>query len=278
MENRSVSSISHNFKIAMVAVVFFLALFRLLDIFYLPAFSPGVDLISDKIILTVVLLVLVYLWIQETKDYNTLLTLNKDLEASHEQLKQAEIESISALIKAEEAKDPYTVGHSERVTKISVAIAEEMNLGEDFQLTLYRAGLLHDIGKIGIKDAILLKKEKLTDDEWEIIKSHSTKGAAILKPLKFLSEEIEIILDHHERFDGKGYPYGLKGDEIPLGALIIAVADAFDAMNSLRPYREPLARNVIIEELKKGQGTQHKAEISDTFLRLLEKRPQMWAR
>ncbi|MBM3244504.1 MAG: HD-GYP domain-containing protein, partial [Candidatus Omnitrophica bacterium] len=270
--------ISHNFKIAMVAVVFFLALFRLLDIFYLPAFSPGVDLISDKIILTVVLLVLVYLWIQETKDYNTLLTLNKDLEASHEQLKQAEIESISALIKAEEAKDPYTVGHSERVTKISVAIAEEMNLGEDFQLTLYRAGLLHDIGKIGIKDAILLKKEKLTDDEWEIIKSHSTKGAAILKPLKFLSEEIEIILDHHERFDGKGYPYGLKGDEIPLGALIIAVADAFDAMNSLRPYREPLARNVIIEELKKGQGTQHKAEISDTFLRLLEKRPQMWAR
>jgi len=191
-------------------------------------------------------------------------------------LKQAEFDIIAALINAEEAKDAYTSGHSDRVTKISVAIVNEMKLGDDFKKTITRAGLLHDIGKIGISDAILLKKEKLTEEESEVIKSHSKRGAEILKPLTFLSPESKIILHHHEHYDGKGYPDGLKDDEIPLGSLILAVADAFDAMSSERPYRKALEKDAIITELKKSRSTLHKPEITDVFLGLIEKKPELW--
>lgn len=267
---------SQKFKIAVVILVFFLALFRLLDILFLPAFNPAIDLVSDQATLVITLFLLAYLWIQETRDYYHLLELNRNLEAAHQQLQQAEVESINALMKAEESKDPYTFGHSDRVTEIAVSIAEEMKLGEDFKKSLTRACYLHDIGKIGIQDAILLKPGKLTDAEWEIIKSHSEKGAAILEPLNFLSEEKKIILHHHEHYDGKGYPAGLKGDDIPLGSLILSIADSFDAMNSVRPYRQSLERDVIIAELKKGRGTQYKPELVDIFLQLLEKKPQLW--
>lgn len=276
MKNRPGSNISHKFKTSVVMLVFFLALFRLLDIFYFPVFNPGIDLVSDKIILVIVLLLVVYLWVQEAKDYHHLLMLNQNLRVAHEQLQQAELESITALMNAEESKDPYTYGHSDRVTQIALIIATEMGLDGTFKETLRRAGLLHDIGKIGIQDAILLKKEKLTVEEWEIIKSHSRKGADILAPLNFLSEVKNIILYHHERFDGKGYPAGLKDGQIPLGSLILAVADAFDAMNSQRPYRETLPRDTIIAELKKGRGSQHQPEITDILLGLLEKNPQLW--
>lgn len=269
-------SVSHKFKISVVMLVFFLALLRLLDILYLPDFNPSIDLVSDKVLLIIVLCVLIYLWIQEARDYYRLLRLNKNLEIAHEQLQVAEVESITALMKAEESKDPYTYGHSDRVTKIAVVIAKEMKLGDDFEKNITRAGLLHDIGKIGIQDAVLLKKEKLTDEEWEAIKSHSQKGALILEPLKFLSLERDIVLHHHERYNGKGYPGGLKGEEIPLGALILAVADSFDAMNSERSYRKSLERDAIISELKKGRGSQHKPEVTDIFLGLLEKRPELW--
>ena len=191
-------------------------------------------------------------------------------------MKQAEFDIIAALINAEEAKDAYTSGHSDRVTKISVAIVNEMKLGDDFKKTITRAGLLHDIGKIGISDAILLKKEKLTEEESEVIKSHSKRGAEILKPLTFLSPESKIILHHHEHYDGKGYPDGLKDDEIPLGSLILAVADAFDAMSSERPYRKALEKDAIITELKKSRSTLHKPEITDVFLGLIEKKPELW--
>lgn len=272
------SSVSHNFKIAMVMLIFFLALFRLIDIYYFPAFDPAIDILSDEILIIVVLFIIIYLWIQEVRDYHKLLKLNRDLIFANEQLKQGEIDSIASLIKAEEAKDPYTYGHSERVTKISLAIADAMGLDDETRGSILRAGVLHDIGKIGIKDAVLLKKEKLTDEEWEIIKSHSQKGADILRPLRFLANEIDIIVHHHERYDGKGYPDGLKGKEIPLGALILAVADAFDAMNSERPYRKPLSQDEIMSELKKSSGGQHSPEIVDVFIGLLKKNPQLWAR
>jgi len=269
-------SVTHKFKISIVIIVFFLALFRLLDILYLPAFNPAVELVSDKALLIIVIFVLVYLWVQETRDYYNLLRLNKDLTSTREQLEQAQIESITALMKAEESKDPYTYGHSDRVTKLALAIAGKMNLGDDFKKVISRAGLLHDIGKIGIQDAVLLKQEKLTDAEWEIIKSHSQQGAKILEPLKFLAREREIILYHHERYDGKGYPGRLMGEEIPLGSQILAVADAFDAMNSQRPYRQAMERDAIIAELRRCRGTQHKSQITDVLLQLLEEKPELW--
>ena len=271
-------TVSHNFKIATVMLIFFLAIFRLIDIFYLPLFNPGVDLIPEAVPLIVVVLIVVYLWAQEIRNYNRLLRLNKNLEAAQEILKGAEVDTIASLIKAEEEKDLYTYGHSERVAILSHAIADEMRLDDDFISTLLRAGILHDIGKIGINDSILSKKEKLLDSEWDIIKSHPQKGVDILRPLKFLTTESDMILHHHERYDGTGYPSGLKKDDIPLGARILAVADAFDAMNSQRAYRGPLPKEDILSELKRSRGTQHSPEIVDLFLNAIGKNPMLWNR
>ncbi|MCX5666176.1 MAG: HD-GYP domain-containing protein [Candidatus Omnitrophica bacterium] len=265
---------SHGFKITMVILLFAVTLLRLTLISYF----PGTEIISDKIILVVILIIVAYLWIQEVRDYQRLLALNEDLRISHEQLKQAEIDTITALIKAEEEKDEYTRGHSERVTKIAFAIAEEMGFSEERKRVVERAGILHDIGKIGISDMILNKKEKLTDEEWEIIKSHPGKAEEILKPLKFLAAEREIMLSHHERYDGKGYPKGLNSRQIKEEALILAVADAFDAMNSARSYRQPLSKEAIMSELERSRGTQHSAEVVDSLLKVLKKRPELWER
>ncbi len=267
-------SVSHSFKITMVVLLFFLTSFRLILLFCF----PNTDIISDKVLLFILFVITSYLWIQELRDFYTLSALNKDLRETHEQLKQAEIDTVASLVKAEEEKDLYTSGHAERVTKIALAIAEEMNLDEETKNIIYRAGILHDIGKIGISEAVLNKKDKLTDDEWEVIKSHSEKGYKILEPLRFLEVERDIILCHHERCDGKGYPKGLKEAEIKREALILAVADAFDAMNSKRAYREPLNRINVVSELIISRGTQHSAEIVELFLRLLEKKPELWER
>lgn len=265
---------SNAFKLSMVILLFALTLFRLATSIYF----PSIDIISDKILLAVTLFIVIYLWAREIRDYHRLLRLHGDLIYSHEQLKAAEIDTIASLIKAEEEKDEYTRGHSERVTKIALAIAREMGLDETKKKLIERAGILHDIGKIGICDSILCKIEKLTDQEWQVIKSHPDKADKILKPLKFLPVEREIILSHHERYDGTGYPRGLKGDKIRTEALVLAVADAFDAMNSARSYRQPLKKEAIVEELKRSRGTQHSAEAVDSLLRLIEKRPEIWER
>jgi len=266
------SSVSHGFKQAAVALLFSLILVRLLIIVYM----PGADIISDRIYLFVILLIVLYLWMHDLKDYYDLMKLHKELRIAQEHPKQAEIDTIASLIKAEEEKDINTKGHSERVTKIALAIAEEMGLNEDEKKTLSRVGILHDIGKIGIKDAILHKIEKLTMDEWEIIKSHPRKAIEILAPLKFLAIERGMILSHHERYDGNGYPAGLKGKQICRESLILAVADAFDAMNSNRAYREALPREKILVELREARDTQLSADIVDVFLALLEKKPELW--
>ena len=268
------NGVSNAFKMSMVILLFALTLIRLACALYF----PNIEIISDKIILAVTLFIVIYLWVREVKDYHKLLDLHQDLQKTHEQLKESEIDTIASLIKAEEEKDGYTRGHSDRVTKISIAIAEEMNLEAEKRRLIERAGLLHDIGKIGICDAILCKKDKLTDEEWCIIQSHPDKGNKILEPLKFLPVERDIILSHHERYDGKGYPRGLKGDQIRIEALILAVADAFDAMNSARSYRQPLSRETIMSELEKSRDTQHSAQVVDAFLKLLKKRPELWER
>jgi len=268
------SGVSNAFKLSMVVLLFVLTLIRLARTLYF----PSVEIISDKILLAVTLFIVIYLWMREVRDYHHLLILHKDLQKTNEHLKSSEIDTIASLIKAEEEKDGYTRGHSDRVTKIALAIAEEMGLDEEKKKLIGRAGILHDIGKIGICDSILLKKEKLTDEEWRVIKSHPDKGERILEPLKFLSKEREIILSHHERYDGKGYPRGLKGDQIRIEALILAAADAFDAMNSARSYRQPLGKEAIMLELGKSRDTQHSAKVLDVFLRLLKKRPELWER
>ena len=268
------SRVSYNFKIALVVLLFSIILVRLILLFNF----PGIDIISDKALLFVLLFIVLYLWIQELRDYHDLLLLNKDLQDSGDKLKQAEIDTIASLIKAEEEKDEYTRGHSERVTKIALALAEELGLDDSAKNIIARAGILHDIGKIGISDAILNKIQKLTDEEWSVIKSHPRKAIEILEPLKFLNTEKNIILRHHERYDGTGYPEGRKVDDIGREAMIIAIADAFDAMNSRRAYREPLSKEKIISELKKSRGTQHSAEMVDVFLALLEKKLDLWER
>lgn len=268
------NGVSHGFKISMVILLFSLTLIRLT----LAIYFPDTEVISAKVLLSIILFIVIYLWIREVRDYHNLLILNENLKITHEQFKEAQIDTIAALIKAEEEKDEYTRGHSERVTKLAVAIAQEMNITDEKKKILERAGILHDIGKIAISDAILHKKEKLTDEEWDVIKSHPDKADEILKPLKFLSEERNIVLGHHERYNGKGYPGGLKGKEICLEALILAVADAFDAMNSPRSYRQPLSKEMIIAELEKSRGVQHSAEVVDTFLAMLDKRPELWQR
>ncbi len=275
MRNRAQrSGVSNAFKLSMVVLLFALTFIRLACTLYF----PSIEIISDKTLLAITLFIVVYLWIREVRDYHRLLLLHNDLQKTNDQLKSSEIDTIASLIEAEEEKDEYTRGHSDRVTKIALAIAEEMGLNEEDKKLIERAGILHDIGKIGISDSILGKKEKLTDEEWNIIKSHPDKADKILEPLKFLPKEREIILSHHERCDGKGYPRGLKGDQIRPEALILAVADAFDAMNSARSYRQPLSRDSIMSELEKSRGTQHSAKVLDAFFVLLKKRPELWER
>jgi putative nucleotidyltransferase with HDIG domain len=188
---------------------------------------------------------------------------NKEMESSLKQLleskketEEAYFEAIRSLIKALEEKDTYTQGHSERVANYALAIAKEAGLPEEECDLIYKASLLHDIGKIGIPDYILHKKEKLTEEEVNLIKKHEVMSVEILNPIKPFKDLLPIILHHHEHFDGTGYPYGLSGDMIPKGAQILAVADAFDAISCGRGYKRGSSVKEAIEELEKNRGTQ----------------------
>lgn len=191
----------------------------------------------------------------------------------YEELQENYLKTIIALANAIDAKDPYTRRHSQNVTKHAVAIAEEMKLPAQTIEDIRRAGLLHDIGKIGIKDEILFKPGKLTEEEYLQIKTHPLKGEEIIKSLPFLAGATGIVRHHHERFDGKGYPNGIKGENIELGARILAVADSFDAITTDRPYRPALSLQEAKNELNKNKGAQFDPEVVDCFLRVLEKNP-----
>ncbi|MBD3346908.1 MAG: diguanylate cyclase [Chitinivibrionales bacterium] len=181
------------------------------------------------------------------------------------------MESTNALVRAIDAKDHYTQEHSKGVSSYAVQVAKALRLPEKETEIIKYAGLLHDIGKIGISHEILTKKERLKSEEFDILKKHPVIGVSILKDVKFLEKEIPIILHHHEHFDGRGYPHGLKGREIPLGARILAVVDAWDAMTTDREYRRRLSTEEAINELKRFSGTQFDNEIVDAFLALFEK-------
>ena len=189
--------------------------------------------------------------------------LNLDVERTY-------LETIMALALAVEAKDPYSAGHSKRVGYYAMKIGEQMGFNEEMLRTLNDAGVLHDIGKIGIKDEILLKPAPLTPDEQKIMQQHSVIGEAIVRPIRSLSKVVALVRHHHERFDGAGYPNGLKGQEIPLGARILAVADTYDAIVTDRPYRKRMTFDQAKAELKRNAGIQHDPVVIDAFLKFLE--------
>ena len=189
---------------------------------------------------------------QLTVTFNSLLGSLASAEAEAE---ATYLGAVRALAAALDARDPYTAGHSERVSTFAVAIGEEMKLDAEAQETLRLGALLHDIGKIGVPDEVLRKSAPLTAAEFESIKTHPTAGARILKSIPFLAPHIPIVELHHERPDGLGYPYGLRGDEIPLAARIVHVADAFDAMTSARAYRSGRIPVEAIAELRRCVGT-----------------------
>lgn len=180
-------------------------------------------------------------------------------------------DGIRALVNLIEASDSYTRGHSERVTYYSRMIAEELTLNEDMVFSIETAGMLHDIGKIGIASDIIRKPTRLTDEEYQAIQSHPTIGYNSIKEMRQLGEVLQGILHHHERYDGKGYPGGIKGLEIPLMARIIAVADTYDAMTSTRPYRPALAPNIAIAEIEKNAGTQFDPVVAEAFIEALKR-------
>ncbi|MDN5304178.1 MAG: hypothetical protein PWP46_1060 [Fusobacteriaceae bacterium] len=183
------------------------------------------------------------------------------------------IESLNEIV---ELKDTYTRGHSNRVAEISTLIAKSLNLSNEDIFLTHISGHLHDIGKIGIPDQILLKKGKLTNEEYETIKLHPNLGYNILKKVKNMKNLAIIIKHHHERWDGKGYPDNLKGDDIPLISRIISIADAFDAMNSSRSYRNKLEIDYILNEIKNNLGTQFDPIIGKRFLEIFEKNSEFF--
>ena len=169
-----------------------------------------------------------------------------------------------------EAKDPNTKGHSERVAEITYALADEMGYDSQKCNNIRCIALMHDCGKIAIPVNILQKPAKLTDEEYETIKRHTTVGGEMLRDFTSIKDMSMGALYHHERYDGKGYPHGLKGEEIPLIARMICVADSLDAMNSNRCYRPKLTKEVIIDELVKNKGKQFDPEIVDRTLKLIK--------
>ncbi len=170
-------------------------------------------------------------------------------------------EIIECIVSALDAKDPYTAGHSQRVSEMALALSEVLGLPEAEVDKIHVAAHLHDIGKIGVPDAILNKPDRLQEEEWEAIKKHPKTGADILSKSRHLNELKDIVLYHHESYDGKGYPSGLKGKEIPLGARIIAICDSIDAMTSDRGYRKAYSLEYCYEEIKKNLGKMYDPDI-----------------
>lgn len=195
----------------------------------------------------------------------------QEIKLETEKNKELTTDMIKALVKTIDAKDPYTNGHSIRVAEYTRMLAEQVYTDQDEIHSIYNIALLHDIGKIGIPDSIISKPGKLTDEEYNIIKGHTLTGAKILSEIKSAPELIYGAKYHHERYDGKGYPCGLKGEEIPEISAIIAVADAYDAMTSNRSYRKLLPQETVKQEIEKGLGTQFNPKWGKIMLKLIEK-------
>ena len=195
---------------------------------------------------------------------------NDELKTTYSQLHRSYIDTIEALRQVVDAKDLYTRGHSDRVAYYAVLIGAEMGLSEPELELLKNSGYFHDIGKIGTADDVLTKSERLSVAEYEEIKKHPLKGAQILSAVSMLKNTVPIVQSHHERIDGKGYPMGMKGDQIPFLSRIIAVADAFDAMTSDRHYRSRMDIDIAKKQLVSGKDTQFDGSVVDNFINVLE--------
>lgn len=182
------------------------------------------------------------------------------------------LRTLQSLATALEARDEYTRGHSHRVCEVSLLIGAQLGFGAEALEELRVGTILHDIGKIGVPDEILNKRGRLTDEEFDVMKSHPTKGYEICRPLMLSEAVLMIIRNHHEKLDGSGYPDGLKGGELPLSLRIVCVADAFDAMSSRRPYRGVMETSMVLAELSKGAGTQFDPVIVETLKELMDTR------
>jgi len=196
--------------------------------------------------------------------YKTRQSLKRQME-----YKSITLESLQAIARTIDAKDEYTNGHSIRVSYYSKLIAENMGMEQDETENIYYIALLHDIGKIAIPDSILNKPGRLTEEEFKVMKSHTTRGAEILKGISTIPQIIEGAKSHHEKYDGSGYPEGLKGEDIPLVARIICCADCFDAMASKRVYKEPFSLEVIIGEFERCSGTQFDPQIAKIVIGMI---------
>jgi len=201
---------------------------------------------------------------RQLDDYRT--NLEKKVKEQTDIINSMYVRSIDAMIKALEAKDFYTRGHSQRVTLYSVAIGEELGMTRQELEDLHRASVLHDLGKIGVREAVLNKPGKLTEEEFAEIVRHPETAVRILEPIPFFRPLLTAILHHHERFDGKGYPARLAGEAIPLASRIMTIADTFDAMTSTRAYRKALPVADAIAEIRRCSGTQFDPDIVPAFL------------
>ena len=215
------------------------------------------------------LLLLIESGIKSIEQMNTIKTINKQLHDKNEELERAYLDTIGILRQTVEAKDPYTRGHSDRVSEYSVLIGKKLGLDEKTLHILKIGGLFHDIGKIGIPDSILLKESKLSDEEYSQIKNHPMIGVHMLGDAAIFTDILPIVKHHHERYDGRGYPSQLVGDNIPYVARIAAVADTFDAMTSKRSYRDSLPIDVVRAEIERCSGTQFDPNIAKVFLDIM---------
>ncbi|MFA5793729.1 MAG: HD domain-containing phosphohydrolase [Candidatus Brocadiia bacterium] len=186
-------------------------------------------------------------------------------------LRESYMGLLRIIIQLTETKNKYLKNHCSRVAEFSGLIAKAMRLRDDTVEVINCAGLMHDIGKISLSDLILLKDSKLTPQEWAEIKMHPVIGSMMMEQLKLFRAEEPLIRHHHERFDGKGYPAGLAGDKIPVGARIIAVADAYDAMTSIRPYRDAITPHIALNTIRQNSGSQFDPKVVAAFLEVVQK-------
>jgi putative two-component system response regulator len=205
--------------------------------------------------------------IEQEKLRNRAQYLEEQIRKARENLRISYEGTVRALILTIDAKDHYTFNHSEHVARVSTEIANALGLESNVKDKLRQAALMHDIGKIGVDEVILRKAGPLTEEEFAEIKKHPLIGVRIVREVPFLEEAIPVILYHHERFDGKGYPEGLKGEQIPLTARIVMMADAIDAMMHARPYRKSLPMERVLEELRENAGTQFDPMLVDIIFK-----------
>ena len=193
---------------------------------------------------------------------------SQELEQALDSVREMYVATMTSLAQVVEAKDSTTRGHLDRTQRYGLALAERVDPQLVERPEVAYGFFLHDIGKVGIPESVLCKPGPLTDDEWDIMRTHPGIGAQIVEPIRFLEGAVEIVRTHHERWDGRGYPVGLRGEQIPLAARVFAIADCFDAMTSDRPYRAAMSFGEAFEEIRLGSGTQFDPDIVEVFLDL----------